>query len=87
MIARLRNRDGDDCWLCGLPMTEPPRRHNKRISLEHLVARSDGGSDEPGNLVLCHQHCNGHLGDRPKEEKLKMRSKWLKAAKRAKAKK
>ncbi|QZD86835.1 HNH endonuclease [Qipengyuania psychrotolerans] len=83
MIARLLERDGFSCWLCGLPMTQPPKKHNKRISLEHLKARSEGGTDDLDNLVLCHQHCNGHLGVRPIADKLKMRSKWHKVATRA----
>ena len=76
MIARLLSRDGSQCWLCARPLRDPPKRPNKRISLEHLKARSLGGDDSEANLVLWHQHCNAHLRDRPLERKLRMRKKW-----------
>lgn len=76
MVAQLLARDGSDCWLCAYPMTQPPKRPNKRISLEHLTPRVLGGGDGTDNLVLCHQHCNGHLRDRPREKKLAIRKKW-----------
>jgi hypothetical protein len=76
MIARILARDGPDCWLCGYPMPDPPKRLNKRRSLEHLTARVLGGKDEEGNLVVCHQHCNGHLREHPREKKLAIREKW-----------
>jgi 5-methylcytosine-specific restriction endonuclease McrA len=77
MVARLLKRDGHDCWLCGFPMTQPPKKHTKRISLEHLTPRILGGGDVAENLVLCHQHCNGHLRDHPREKKLVIREKWM----------
>jgi 5-methylcytosine-specific restriction endonuclease McrA len=76
MVARLLKRDGATCWLCALPLRHPPKRPNKRISLEHLTPRSLAGGDVESNLVLCHQHCNKHLADHPLEEKLAMRKKW-----------
>lgn len=77
MIAQIVARDGMLCWLCDLPLSDVPKRPSKRISLEHLVARSLGGDDTPENLVLCHQHCNAHLKDHPLEKKQKIRNKWL----------
>jgi 5-methylcytosine-specific restriction endonuclease McrA len=77
MIERIAARDGMLCWLCALPLSLVPKKPSKRISLEHLVPRSLGGDDKPENLVLCHQHCNGHLRDRPIEKKQQMRKKWL----------
>ncbi len=76
MIARLLKRDGEDWWLCGRAMPDPPRHPNKRRTIEHLNPRSLGGGDEESNLVVCHQHCNMHLRDRPPDRKLKMRAKW-----------
>lgn len=77
MAAFIAARDGMLCWLCALPLSLVPKRPSKRISLEHLVPRSLGGDDRPGNLVLCHQHCNAHLKDRPLEKKKQIRRKWL----------
>lgn len=79
MANRLLERDGPGCWLCGGPMPDPPKRANKRRTIEHLVPRSKGGTDDWGNLVVCHQHCNHHLADRPREKKLAMREKWQRA--------
>jgi len=76
MIAQLLERDGPDCWLCGYPMPHPPKKLNKRRSLEHLTPRVLGGKDDAGNLVVCHQHCNGHLREHPREKKLAIREKW-----------
>jgi 5-methylcytosine-specific restriction endonuclease McrA len=79
MVARILKRDGSECWLCAYPLRDPPKKHNKRISIEHLTPRAAGGGDDEANLVLCHQHCNGHLRDRTREKKLAMRAKWLAA--------
>lgn len=82
MIERLASRDGFVCWLCALPLSLVPKRPGKRVSLEHLTPRSQGGGDDEGNLVICHQHCNKHLDNRPREQKEKMRLKWHAATKR-----
>lgn len=82
MVDRLLKRDGPACWLCAYPMTEPPKRLNKRISIEHLTPRILGGTDSEDNLVLCHQHCNGHLRDHPSQKKLTIRKKWRAAYER-----
>ena len=68
--AKLRARDGENCWLCARPIKAGAG------SIEHLIARINGGSDEIGNLVLCHRGCNTHLADRTVEKKIKMRIKW-----------
>ena len=75
-------RDGPDCWLCALPVPASAVRRGQRPSLEHLVARVKGGSDALDNLVLCHDACNRHLGERPVEQKRNMREKWHREARR-----
>jgi len=52
--ARARGR----CEYCRLP----ERYYTDRFQIEHIVARSHGGSDEAGNLALCCRHCNLHKG-------------------------
>jgi len=84
--AEIAARDGPGCWLCTLPIPKVPKRPGKRASIEHLIARVRGGGNALDNLVLCHDACNRHLGDRPIEQKLKMRARWHRtAAARAKA--
>ena len=51
------------CALCGLPVEEDQR------SIDHIVAVSQGGSDDPSNLQLAHRRCNqrkGPKGGRPR---------------------
>lgn len=64
--TRLIDRDGSDCWFCGLPMGDD-------ITIEHLVSRSKGGVDHLDNYALAHQKCNADAGDRPLVEKIAMR--------------
>lgn len=77
-IEQLRRRDGNDCWLCGHPLsfTAPPGSR-KAPTKEHLIAKSLGGDGAPDNLVLCHRGCNKQLGNRSKVEKIKMRDKRI----------
>jgi 5-methylcytosine-specific restriction endonuclease McrA len=79
MVAHLRARDGDDCWLCRRPIREGD------ATIEHLVARANGGTNDPANLALCHHGCNAHLRDRPLPRKLKMRDRWHRQADRQQA--
>lgn len=73
------------CWLCDLEIPTAPKKQGRHASLEHLEPRCAGGSDELHNTVLCHDSCNRHLGNRPKAQKLKMRTKWHRAAQRVRA--
>lgn len=55
------DRQGGHCFYCGFPMWlsgagHPPRL---RCTAEHLVPRSQGGTDRPGNIVAACAHCNG----------------------------
>ena len=73
-FARVRRRDGDDCWRCGRPMRfEGPPNCGKAATIEHVQPLSRGGSWALDNLRLCHVGCNRHLGDRTPEEKERMR--------------
>jgi 5-methylcytosine-specific restriction endonuclease McrA len=62
-VRTLRRTFGDDCWLCGeaidfaLARSEP-----MAVSLEHVVPRSLGGTNENSNLRLTHRRCNGLRG-------------------------
>jgi hypothetical protein len=77
-IERLRQRDGDDCWLCGNSMDFEAKPNTKKApTKEHLQSVSAGGTDALENLVLCHPGCNRQLGDRPRADKEKMRAKRI----------
>jgi 5-methylcytosine-specific restriction endonuclease McrA len=55
----VRERDGDLCWLCGEVVVEGlPQRHRRQATLDHIIERSRGGSDELHNLALAHAGCN-----------------------------
>lgn len=63
MRVLLRERDGDDCHWCGERMRfsegEPMVNSDQNFaSIEHLVERRRGGSNDPSNLVLAHHRCN-----------------------------
>lgn len=62
---RLRKRDGDNCHWCGVPMlfADDPRwtqTHPLAVTVEHLVRRCEGGSNDDLNLRLAHDCCNQH---------------------------
>lgn len=63
----IAERDGLNCWFCGLHMQERDR------TIEHLNPQSLGGTDDLENLTLCHEVCNKTLGAFPLEKKLEMK--------------
>lgn len=54
MSRRIIGRDHGICTYCGQPAT----------SVDHLLARSQGGLTQPDNLVAACHHCNQARGDR-----------------------
>jgi 5-methylcytosine-specific restriction endonuclease McrA len=64
----LRERDGDNCALCGEPIdfTLAPagRTHGRSmgVSIDHIIPRAAGGSDDFTNLQLAHGPCNRRKG-------------------------
>ncbi|WP_130866647.1 HNH endonuclease [Acidipropionibacterium timonense] len=75
-IARLRPliaaTYGLVCHLCGQPINldEPRHLDDGRLnpaypSIDHLIPRSHGGTDDLDNLRLCHARCNSSRGNRP----------------------
>lgn len=63
---RLRARDGDGCWFCGLPLGDD-------CTIEHLVPKAQGGRNALANYALAHQKCNAAAADLPLVEKIAMR--------------
>lgn len=62
-LARLAERDGWTCWLCGGTIDpHAPANSPGRATIDHLVPRSRGGTTTPENLRLAHKRCNGQRG-------------------------
>lgn len=61
-IERIRqfllDRDGSDCWVCGHELGD-------NMTIEHKVARANGGTWAFGNLALAHIECNRALARLP----------------------
>jgi len=65
--TRLLKRDGFDCCYCGTPLGDD-------MTIEHWLAKSRGGTNEPGNLALAHNRCNALAGDLPVIHKVRVRN-------------
>jgi len=65
-MRRILQRDGNNCWLCGLPLGED-------MTIEHLEPYRKGGADTLDNVVFVHDACNQKLGDNSLEDKLNMK--------------
>lgn len=63
----LLERDGDECWFCGLPVGED-------ATIEHLVPKSAGGGNKLANYALAHAACNHKAADMPLVQKIELRA-------------
>ncbi|MCF8533864.1 MAG: HNH endonuclease [Reyranella sp.] len=66
LIRTLLERDGDDCFYCGVPLGDD-------ISLEDLCPIAAGGPHVVANLALAHKLCNNQAGHLSVVEKVKLR--------------
>ena len=64
----LLDRDGDECWFCGLSMGDD-------ATIEHLVPKSAGGGNKLANYALAHAACNHRAADMPLVQKIELRAK------------
>jgi 5-methylcytosine-specific restriction endonuclease McrA len=55
-------RDRFSCIYC---LRDLHGAHPADITLDHVICESDGGSNEPANLVTACRHCNCSRGDTP----------------------
>jgi hypothetical protein len=56
-------RGGMACTYCAATLED-----GARLTVEHVVCRTHGGSDTADNLVVCCQKCNSSRSDRPVED-------------------
>ena len=56
----LRRRDGDNCWICGIPMDFDPPAGRTPLSAtrDHIIERGKGGRNTMANQRLAHARCN-----------------------------
>jgi len=53
-------RDKGLCQYCGLDLVANFSTFNA-AAVDHIIAKSSGGTDKPENLILCCTGCNGML--------------------------
>ena len=70
LFGHLRDRDGDECYLCGEQVDIDIRGDLRRRfgpSVDHVIPRSKGGTHDLRNLRLVHKACNSAKGARDAE--------------------
>ena len=64
-VEQLAQRDGAVCGICGEEVDLTLRIPNRmRASVDHIMPRSRGGTNDPMNLQLAHLQCNAVKSDR-----------------------
>jgi hypothetical protein len=64
LVGLLLDRDGEGCAWCGRELARPRRPYSRRapigrrLTIDHVIARSAGGASTPENLVLACWRCN-----------------------------
>lgn len=56
-VAQLRDRDGNACGICGVNLA-------RKVTVDHRVPASKGGSNNLDNLQLSHLICNREKGNK-----------------------
>lgn len=65
-VGQIAKRDGIDCKICGDPVDMALRKPDLFCaSVDHIVPRALGGTDDPQNLQLAHLWCNQVKQKRP----------------------
>jgi HNH endonuclease len=58
LVVSLRERDGDNCWICGRALDFEASSGDARATLDHVTRSADGGVDNLTNLRLACALCN-----------------------------
>lgn len=61
--ARIYARDGWRCVWCGVNVKPGPTRDRFPATLDHVIGRSEGGTNEANNLVTACLGCNSKRRD------------------------
>lgn len=74
LFLYLADRDGKHCHLCGRKVDLDRSDTKLGPSVDHIIPRSKGGSNELSNLALAHRGCNSAKGNRavPNGEQLRL---------------
>jgi HNH endonuclease len=64
-VPALRERDGDDCWLCAtvVPMEDENPPGPLQSTRDHVIPKRLGGRDWAENIRLAHRLCNNRRPD------------------------
>lgn len=65
--ALILERDGHTCAYCG----------NEADTVDHIIAKNNGGLDEAANLVAACRRCNGLKSDRPLIRTNYLNKRWI----------
>lgn len=57
-------RDNRSCHYCGITLPRPGKKGSFRTQTDHIIPHSQGGSDDPTNLVICCKTCNRSKADK-----------------------
>jgi len=76
LIGYLAERDAERCGICGkrvdITLKSGPRGDDRGPSVDHVIPRSKGGSNDFANLRLTHWRCNRKRGNRGEIEQLRL---------------
>lgn len=64
-------RQDKKCFYCKREMSED-RKSEMAYTIDHVVSLSNGGTENPGNIVMCCHQCNSYKSSRSQEEFLKV---------------
>lgn len=65
------HRDGYTCWVCEKAVDIKLKDGDPFApTLDHVIARKDGGTDDQSNLKLAHARCNNDRHNAPVADKL-----------------
>ena len=68
-VRKLLKRDGDRCRWCGIRLVaDAPEAAWDRLTVDHIIPCSEGGTDALSNLVLACGRCNRRRGATSVEE-------------------
>jgi hypothetical protein len=75
IVASLRKRDGEQCWLCQTTILFWPERHDilGAATIDHVLPWSLGGGNDEENLRLAHYLCNNVRGNSIDADEIKAR--------------